>query len=190
MPNNRQSKQMNLLNEIIGGILLALFLSVTLLVRYAFIGRTLMRNIQTRLFQAEEEIRQHPLSCPLKQQMKKQITGPSAKKPSSLTECLQSRLLTREEETSFRNLFASTYPDMLPRLRSVCSRATRADELLCMLILLEQNNEETSYLLGISRPSVLKNRYRLRAKLELPEGVDLDTEVRRLLSPKADKNSL
>ena len=66
--------------------------------------------------------------------------------------------------------------------RSICSRATRTDELLCMLIILKQTNEEVARTLGISRASVLQNRYRLRNKLNLPEGSDLDTEIRRLLT--------
>jgi len=53
-----------------------------------------------------------------------------------------------------------------------------------MLIVLKQNNEEISRTLGITRSSVLKNRYRLRTKLGLPEGCDLDSEVRALLLPK------
>ena len=58
------------------------------------------------------------------------------------------------------------------------------EELFCMLIVLKQNNEEISRTLGITRSSVLKNRYRLRTKLGLPEGCDLDSEVRALLLPK------
>ena len=51
-----------------------------------------------------------------------------------------------------------------------------------MLIILKQTNEEVARTLGISRASVLQNRYRLRNKLNLPEGSDLDTEIRRLLT--------
>lgn len=99
-------------------------------------------------------------------------------------ESLQPRLLTYEEEELFRTAFASLYPTVLHSLRSICPRATRADELLCMLIVLKQTNEEISRTLGITRASVLKNRYRLRTKLELPEGSDLDVEIRTLLLSK------
>ena len=97
-------------------------------------------------------------------------------------EKLQPRLLTHEEEEQFRTAFAALYPSALHQLRSICSRATRTDELLCMLIILKQTNEEVARTLGISRASVLQNRYRLRNKLNLPEGSDLDTEIRRLLT--------
>lgn len=97
-------------------------------------------------------------------------------------ESLQPRLLTNTEEEQFRTAFSSLYPTVLHQLRSACPRATRTDELLCMLIVLKQTNEEISRTLGISRASVLQNRYRLRTKLKLPEGSDLDTEIRRLLT--------
>lgn len=178
---------MNLPIAIIGVVLLTLLLSVTLLIRYALIGRTIIQNTQMRLFNIEKEVRLHPLTCPLKLQIEKQTpTTIPAENPFLLTEYLQSRILTSEKEKDFRNSFASAHPNALHRLRSICPRTTRADELLCMLILLKQNNEEISYLLGISRSSVLKNRYRLRCKLKLPEGIDLDAEVHRLLSSDAE----
>lgn len=94
---------------------------------------------------------------------------------------LQPRLLTKEEEETFRDSFSALYPTVLHRLRTVCPRVTRTDELLCMLIVLKQTNEEIARTLGISRPSVLQNRYRLRTKLSLPEGADLDVEITRML---------
>lgn len=96
-------------------------------------------------------------------------------------ESLQPRLLTSEEEQQFRSAFSSLHPTVLHQLRSICPRATRTDELMCMLIVLKQTNEEIARTLGISRSSVLQNRYRLRTKLNLLEGSDLDTEVCRLL---------
>lgn len=94
---------------------------------------------------------------------------------------LQPRLLTSTEEEQFRDSFNALYPTALHRLRTICPRATRSDELLCMLIALKQTNEESARTLGISRPSVLQTRYRLRTKLNLPDGTDLDTEVRRMM---------
>lgn len=99
-------------------------------------------------------------------------------------ESLHPCLLTNEEEEQFRTAFASLYPTVLHNLRSICPRITRTEELFCMLIVLKQTNEEISRTLGITRSSVLKNRYRLRTKLDLAEGCDLDSEVRALLLPK------
>lgn len=92
-------------------------------------------------------------------------------------ESLQPRLITIDEEEQFRAAFARLHPSALHRLRSVCPRITHAEELLCMLIILKQTNEEISRTLGISRSSVLQNRYRLKAKLQLPEGIELDSEI-------------
>lgn len=180
---------MNLSTEIIGVVLLALLFCVTLLIRYVLVGRTLMRNTQARLIKVEEEVHNHPLNCPLMKQKedKKQATALPPARVFSLAGYFQTRLLTSAEAARFRNAFTAAYPDILPRLRTICPEVTRADEMLCILIILKQTNEEISYLLGISRSSVLKNRYRLRLKLELPEDAELDPEVRRMLSNEAEQ---
>ena len=95
-------------------------------------------------------------------------------------ESLQPRLITPDEEKIFCAAFARLHPLALHRLRSVCPRITHAEELLCMLIILKQTNEEIARTLGISRSSVLQNRYRLKAKLQLPEGGELDLEINRI----------
>lgn len=97
-------------------------------------------------------------------------------------ESLQPHLLTDTEEEQFRDSFNSLYPTALHRLRTACPKVTRSDELMCMLIVLKQTNEEIARALGISRPSVLQTRYRLRCKLNLPEGADFDTEVRQMMN--------
>ncbi|MCD7924422.1 MAG: tetratricopeptide repeat protein [Bacteroides sp.] len=96
-------------------------------------------------------------------------------------ESLQDNLLTREEEKHFRSAFSAIYPSALTRLREACPAITRSEELFCMLILLKQTNEEVARTLGISVASVSKTRYRLRLKLELPEGSDVDAEVRKVM---------
>ena len=159
---------MNLTNEIIGGLLLILLFGVTFLIRYAFIERNIIRHTQMRLSKIEEEVQKHPLTCPLKQQIEQQTEQQSLSNPAaphfSQTVCFQSRLTTAEVEVNFRNYFTSLYPNALHRLRTISPRITRVDELLCMLILLKQNNEEIAHLL-----------------------VDLDTEVRSLLAPEEEK---
>lgn len=101
-------------------------------------------------------------------------------------ESLQPRLLTSVEEEQFRTTFNNLYPMALHHLRSFCSKVTRADELLCMLVLLKQTNEEIARTLGISRPSVIQSRYRLRVKLNLAEGVDFDEKIRKIMVGEDD----
>lgn len=95
-------------------------------------------------------------------------------------ERLQPRLITSDEEEQFCKAFNALYPLALHRLRTAHPRITHSEELLCMLILLKQTNEEISRTLGISRSSVLQNRYRLKLKLNLPEGMELDSEIIRI----------
>lgn len=96
-------------------------------------------------------------------------------------ESLQSNLITREEEEHFRSTFSALYPSALIHLREACPGVTRSEELFCMLIVLNLSNEEMARTLGISVASVSKIRYRLRLKLQLPEGSDVDAEVRGLM---------
>ena len=96
-------------------------------------------------------------------------------------ESLQPKFITSDEEEQFRTAFGSLYPSALHHLRTTCPRITRSEELLCMLILLKQTNEEISRTLGISRSSVLQNRYRLKQKLNLSEGCELEDEVKRMM---------
>ena len=69
----------------------------------------------------------------------------------------------------------------LTRLRTHCPDLTYSDELFCILAMLKQNNEEMAHTLGISKPSVSKMRYRIRLKLELPEGTDVDAEIKKIM---------
>lgn len=97
-------------------------------------------------------------------------------------ECLQPRLLTSQEEEQFRSTFAGLYPSALNRLRSFCPKVTRTDELMCMLIVLKQTNDEMARTLGISRSSITQSRYRLRTKMNLSEGIELNDEVQRVMT--------
>ena len=178
---------MILTTEIVGVILLAFLFCIALLIRYALVGRAIMRNTEARLIKVEEEVHNHPLNCPLKQKAAEEQAVDLTPSPVfSIAEYFQNRLLTSAETTRFRTAFTAAYPTALHRLRTLYPEVSRTDEMLCILIFLKHTNEEISYLLGINRASVLTNRYRLRAKLKLHEGADLDTEVRRLLSDEAD----
>ena len=153
---------MSLSNEIIASCLFLLFISVSLLTRYMVIWH---RNIRHTLTQLKQDQTIHNNNTHLENVM----------------ESLQPRLLTSDKEESFRNAFSLLYPSAIHRLRTICPHITRNDELLCMLIVLKRTNDEIARTLGISHPSVLQNRYRLRSKLDLPKGSDLDIEICRML---------
>lgn len=99
----------------------------------------------------------------------------------TIMESLQRSLFSKEDAERFRRNFSAVYPLALNRLRSRCPDLTFTDELFCMLAMLQLDNSEMARTLGISKPSVSKARYRLRMKLELPEGVDVDAEVRKVM---------
>lgn len=132
-----------------------------------------------RLIASRQEVNNHNEEL-LRQLTEVQATQEKSCNLDRVMENLQPRLLTSNEEKQFRDAFNGLYPTALHRLRSACAKITRTDELLCMLIILKQSNDEISHTLGISRPSVFQTRYRLRAKLNLTENTDLDSEVRRI----------
>lgn len=98
----------------------------------------------------------------------------------SVMESLQTALLTPDEIERFRQSFTALHPTALVRLRNACPEITRNEELFCMLVIVQQNTEEIARTLGIDRKSVTKIRYRLRTKLALPEGTDIDIWVQKL----------
>lgn len=95
-------------------------------------------------------------------------------------EMLHPRLLTHDEEEQFRQGFTILHPMFLHRLRQECPSITKGEELVCMLLVLNQTNEEIAYTLGINRPSVIKTRYRLRRKIDCPSEKTIETWVRAL----------
>lgn len=99
----------------------------------------------------------------------------------SIMESLQQSLFSKEDAERFRRNFSAVYPTALNRLRNRCPDLTYNDELFCMLAMLQLDNSEMARTLGISKPSVSKARYRIRMKLELPEGADVDAEVKKIM---------
>jgi len=91
-------------------------------------------------------------------------------------------LLTPVEEELFRRQFAELYPSAVTRLREQLPTVSRQEELYAMLTLLNLNNKEIAQTLGINKDSVTKMRYRLRVKLSLPQGEDVDEYLKRIMS--------
>lgn len=87
---------------------------------------------------------------------------------------LNPMLLSGHDEVRFRQSFAALHPRYLPRLRACCPEITKSDELVCMLIYLNQNTDEVSLALGISRASVNSARSRIRKKLGMQKEESLD----------------
>lgn len=98
-----------------------------------------------------------------------------------IMESLQQSLFSKEDTDRFRRNFSALYPLALNHLRRHCPDLTYNEELFCMLAMLQLSNSEMARTLGISNPSVSKIRYRLRIKLGLPEGTEVDPFVRSIM---------
>lgn len=144
----------------------------------------LLRNLvasRKELYQHNEELR-----CQLKEFKDRPDETSNLEKVMKM---LRPRLLTHEEEDQFRQSFSSLYPMFLHRLRDKCPTITKGEELFCMLLLLNQTNEEISHTLGISRSSVIKIRYRLRRKIGCAPDETIESWTRSLtLAEKLVKN--
>lgn len=93
---------------------------------------------------------------------------------------LNPALLSGEDETKFRRAFVSLHPHFLKNLRRNYPELTSSDELLCMLIYLKVPSIDMAASLGISRASLNSARYRLRKRLNLDKGADLDLFIQSL----------
>lgn len=106
-----------------------------------------------------------------------QQSGGESPELEALMCTLSPRLLTEEEEASFRQAFQRLHPGFLAALRQRYPSVTRNEELLCILIYLGFSSDDTALALGILRDSVNKSRYRIRKKLGLSRDEDLNTWV-------------
>lgn len=90
-------------------------------------------------------------------------------------------LLSKEDENSFRQSFATIYPFYLPKLRRHYPQLTRNEELLAMLICMGQTTDEIALVMGINRSSVNVIRSRMRKNMGLAKEDSLDETVKRYL---------
>ncbi len=98
----------------------------------------------------------------------------SQKTIENVAQQLTPSVLRDDDEKKFRQAFATLHPNFLRNLRHNYPELTDNDELVCMLILLRFNSDEIAMSLGISRQSVISVRYRIRKKMKLEKGEDLD----------------
>ena len=173
---------MNLPNEIIGGGLLILFISVALLIRYTLIWRADIRSTQMRLMQIEEEVQRHSKTCPVKQQIEDLLHRrpilPEKNSPDSI-EMIRHHI----------DIYHPTFLDVLAR--QTCEKLTPSDELLCMMLKLEYSNKEIASILSITTSSVITARYRLKKKLVLPPNQQIDEWIQEIgQEEKAKENNI
>ncbi len=98
------------------------------------------------------------------------------------------RLVTTESADYFRHHFNEAYPDFYDKLHKELGNSyTSGQERLASLVFLKLSNSEIADALGISAESVSRNKRRLRAALNLDEGINLEDYFSGYMEPLKDK---
>lgn len=92
------------------------------------------------------------------------------------------QLLEMKGDKKFKDYFNKAYPYFIANLRRKVPHLTKKEELYCILIALNCNNEELAATFNVARSSVVVAKYRIRKKLSLEEGMSLETFLIRELS--------
>lgn len=91
------------------------------------------------------------------------------------------QLLDLKGDKKFKDYFNKAYPYFIANLRKKIPHLTNKEELYCMLIALNCNNEELANTFNVARSSVVVAKYRIRKKLNLEEGVSMENYLNSLL---------
>lgn len=91
------------------------------------------------------------------------------------------QLLDMKGDKKFKDYFNQAYPYFIANLRREVAHLTSKEELYCMLIALNCNNEELSSTFNVARSSVVVAKYRIRKKLHLEEGISMEDYLTHLL---------
>lgn len=91
------------------------------------------------------------------------------------------QLLDMKGDKKFKDYFNQAFPHFIANLRKQMPHITAKEELYCMLIALHCNNEELGETFRVARKSIIMAKYRIRKKLNLPEGESLEDYMAREL---------
>lgn len=126
----------------------------------------LKQYIETRLESIDELFERHIRGCPV---LKEQL----------LNSCTQYTEDSNKNEV-FRRSYLAQNPKLIIQLRELAPSVTPTEELLCMYINMGLNNKEIADRLSISQGSLHTVRYRLKRKLPLQVGEQMDEWIRKL----------
>lgn len=96
------------------------------------------------------------------------------------------QLLEMKGDKKFKDYFNKAYPYFIANLRKEIPHLTKKEELYCILIALNCNNEELAATFNVARSSVVVAKYRIRKKLNLEEGMSLETFLARELTHEGE----
>lgn len=149
--------------EVVG---LSLFPCLSVIVADFFLWKRFKRYIDIRLDGLNERIDRHDRECPARKELMLKTALPADE--------------TNRNSEAFRRSFQSSNPTYILRLRELVPSVTPAEELLCMYIWMRLSNKEVADRMSISQSSLHTVRYRLKRKLPLEEGGNMDDWIRSL----------
>ena len=199
--NQRILRQQTFLG--IGGLLAALALSVLLLLRQrdkhraanqakalaearALLHQQALERSQSELMAKSQQLSEAELLLEFKSQMIADMEKRLKANENTLAQeanwqlesIRQTQILTTKDWTQFLRTFDDRFPGLAYRLRTKFPDLTNAETRLFLLTKLSFETAEIAQMQGISTETVWRNRNRLRKKLGLEEGADLDGFIR------------
>ncbi len=98
----------------------------------------------------------------------------------SLDKMMQAHIMTEDNWAEFKKLFSRVHNTFFYNLRQEYGNLSGTDVRLLALIKLKLNNREMASMLGISVDGVKKAKQRLRKKMEILEGDELEGIINKL----------
>ena len=86
----------------------------------------------------------------------------------------------KDELESFQDIHTKLNPNFVRSLKELCPDLTEGQLRLASYIAMGMTNRQIARMLGVEQTSVVKNRYRMRAKLGLAKGDSLEDKLRSL----------
>lgn len=164
--------------------LCALTICIFFFIRFIRVWQIDIRAVSSRLDSIEKELHHHRTS---ENAIKEE---PEEEKISSVSP----PLFMEDKPTGIdliRYYIQLYHPTLLEEISNFSpEKLTQTDELLCMMIKLGYNNKEVASILSITTNSVLTARYRLKRKLQLPEGRQLDSWISHMGNPLMKKSKV
>src|SRR5690606_33461603 len=117
----------------------------------------------------------------LKNEINSVLTSfPSNKDNRQLKNKLQTILKDDQEWEYFFNKFVNVHPDFIDHLKNEYPSLTTNDIDFCALVKLRLTNKEIANLLHIDHKSVISKKYRLRQKMDVKQGKNLEEVLDRI----------
>jgi hypothetical protein len=139
-------------------------------------GATIMLNGYT-----ENLMQKNMLIDEIRAELKNvQLKHTDAKISVNLDRMMQAHIMTEESWTEFKDLFSRVHSTFFYNLRNAYDNLSGTDIRLLSLIKLKLNNREMSRMLGITVDGVKKAKQRLRKKMRLLDGDEIEDVVNSL----------